>query len=116
MITRLWKVVQGLRLNFTNTFLLCQAMAAKIIGFYHINGEIIGVILRFGLCFNPCYVGKVIPYQLVMRMGRAELKHSYQMGCDRISIIIIVTVRSLWNSYRKGVFRKLEHSSDSALK
>jgi len=36
------------------------------------------------------FFGKVIPYQLVIRMGRAEVQHLFQMGSDKILILDIV--------------------------
>jgi len=61
-----WKVVQDLILNFTNATALSfhrvrEAIAAKIIGFYHISGEINTADLSsFGLCYNLCCFGRMI--------------------------------------------------------
>jgi len=48
--------------------------------------------LYSGLDYAPTLVVfcNVIPYQLVIRMGRAELQHLYQVGSDRILILVIV--------------------------
>ena len=86
-----------------------EAIAAKIIGFYHISGEINPADIlskRWGYTqvwtmLQPCCFGKVIPYQFVIRMERAELQHLHQMGSDRIFILIIVTNREFMESYEK---------------
>jgi len=44
---------------------------------------------------GPVVLARLMPHQLVIRMGRVELQHTYQMGSDRILILVTVTDRNL---------------------